>query len=313
MFERPLKSWRTRATVKLLPKSAAASSVCMLSSPMLVGPARPESRAPAMIGISSPFSPIPMRRLKNTSASPELPTAKSPAFSRKNGRFSGKNRLKRSRFTCCSSTSTWAKSVLTVASSVRLGVTLYLASRPTSPKNFVSRLDAPRCLASPSVYGMSARFRWTGSVEPGQRARERHPHQVELNRQGRPESGLVPPPNGPLKVHAPLAAAARLVAQRLERDLELRRPAVFGGHRSHFPGAVPIQIEAAAGAADLPSAAAATSAAASERAVVALSDHLAVVFECGRRGREHESILAIAIGVQNDAKAVSVVERGVAA
>jgi hypothetical protein len=37
-----------------------------------------------------------------------------PRLSRKNSRFSGKERLKRVRFTCCSSTSTWAKSVLNV-------------------------------------------------------------------------------------------------------------------------------------------------------------------------------------------------------
>ena len=35
-----------------------------------------------------------------------------PWFSRKNSRFSGKNRLKRVRLTCCSSASTCAKSVL---------------------------------------------------------------------------------------------------------------------------------------------------------------------------------------------------------
>jgi hypothetical protein len=53
-----------------------------------------------MIGIASPLSPMPMRRLKNRSTSPGLPTLKKPAFSRKNGRFSGKNSVKRSRLTC---------------------------------------------------------------------------------------------------------------------------------------------------------------------------------------------------------------------
>ncbi len=41
-----------------------------------------------------------------------LPNEKMPWFSRKKSRFSGKNRLKRVRFTCCSSASTCAKSVL---------------------------------------------------------------------------------------------------------------------------------------------------------------------------------------------------------
>ena len=50
-----------------------------------------------------------MRRLKKSSVwpgslkaapPPLLATVKAPAFSRKNGRFSGKNRVKRSRLTC---------------------------------------------------------------------------------------------------------------------------------------------------------------------------------------------------------------------
>ncbi len=60
------------------------------------------------------------------------PKAKSPAFSRKKSRFSGKNRLKRVRLICCSSASTWAKSVLTVKSAVRFWVMPYFASMPTS-------------------------------------------------------------------------------------------------------------------------------------------------------------------------------------
>ncbi len=65
----------------------------------------------------------------------KLPRAKSkmPRPSRKNSRFSGKNRLNRVRFTCCSSTSTCAKSVLTVKSAVRFWVTPYFRSTPISP------------------------------------------------------------------------------------------------------------------------------------------------------------------------------------
>ena len=64
----------------------------------------------------------PMRRLKNRYGVSPLPGAEAragaagerehPGPSRKKSRFSGKNRLKRVRFTCCSSTSTCAKSVL---------------------------------------------------------------------------------------------------------------------------------------------------------------------------------------------------------
>ena len=44
--ERPLKSRRTRATVKLFPNPTSASSVCMFSNPMLTAPARPEVARP---------------------------------------------------------------------------------------------------------------------------------------------------------------------------------------------------------------------------------------------------------------------------
>jgi hypothetical protein len=60
------------------------------------------------------------------------PNANVPWFSRKNSRFSGKNRLNRVRLICCSSASTWAKSVLTVRSALRFLVTAYLTSRPTA-------------------------------------------------------------------------------------------------------------------------------------------------------------------------------------
>ncbi len=61
------------------------------------------------------------------------PKAKVPWFSRKNSRFSGKKRLNRVRLICCSSASTWAKSVLYVKSAVRFRVIPYFASTPTSP------------------------------------------------------------------------------------------------------------------------------------------------------------------------------------
>ena len=86
---------------------------------MLWRPALPARRPPPTIGIGWPESERPMRRLKKRSVStvvevkvPPVPILKKPAFSRKKSRFSGKKRLKRVRLTCCSSTSTWAKSVL---------------------------------------------------------------------------------------------------------------------------------------------------------------------------------------------------------
>jgi hypothetical protein len=61
------------------------------------------------------------------------PNESMPWFSRKNSRFSGKNRLKRVRSTCSSSASTWAKSVLYVRSVVRFWLIPYRTSTPMSP------------------------------------------------------------------------------------------------------------------------------------------------------------------------------------
>ena len=129
----------TRTTVKFVASAFAsgASPVCMFSAPMLKLPTLPVSRPPPTMGTVRPAC-RPMRRLKKTSGAslparvpggpcsrPPLlapkpvpstlgpaPKSKMPRASRKNSRFSGKNRLKRVRFTCCSSTSTCAKSVL---------------------------------------------------------------------------------------------------------------------------------------------------------------------------------------------------------
>ena len=61
---------------------------------------------------AAPTAERPMRREKNRSICCGLPNWNVDAFSRKNGRFSGKNRSKRVRLTCSSSASTCAKSVL---------------------------------------------------------------------------------------------------------------------------------------------------------------------------------------------------------
>ena len=67
------------------------------------------------------------------------PKPKMPWFSRKNSRFSGKNRLKRVRLICCSSTSTCAKSGLTVKSAVTPCVTPSLTSSPpAAPTSFAN-------------------------------------------------------------------------------------------------------------------------------------------------------------------------------
>ena len=142
MLDRLRRSRRSRATPTLSAGAPATASVCMFRKPTVtVSVTFPDSRAPPRIGMALPLSLMPIRRLKKSSvcagslkvAPPLLLTVKAPAFSRKNGRFSGKNRLKRSRLICCWSTSTCAKSVLYVTSSVRPDVTPYLRSPPMSP------------------------------------------------------------------------------------------------------------------------------------------------------------------------------------
>ena len=112
----------TRATEKAVcgtpwsPMSAAP--VPTPRTPKFHSPSRPVRRAPRSIGTVAPPS-SPMRREKKAfiraGSQGTLwggPNSKMPAFSRKKSRFSGKKRENRVRFTCRSSTSTSAKSVL---------------------------------------------------------------------------------------------------------------------------------------------------------------------------------------------------------
>jgi hypothetical protein len=85
------------------------------------------------MGTGLPRVSMPMRRVKKRSTACGVPAENTPAFSRKKGRFSGKKSGNRVRLVRCSSTSTCAKSVFQVRSSVRLGVTPYLRSAPNSP------------------------------------------------------------------------------------------------------------------------------------------------------------------------------------
>ena len=66
--------------------------------------------------------------------------------------------LKRVRLTCCSSTSTWAKSVLTVMSAFKLAVTPYLASSPKSRSKSFSTcgVRSLSVVTRPIAYGFSS-------------------------------------------------------------------------------------------------------------------------------------------------------------
>ena len=110
----------------------SGESVTICRSPSVVPPTRPVRRPPPRIGSGIPAAEMPMRRVKKRSTACGVPAEKTPAFSRKNGRFSGKKIGKRVRLTRWSSTSTCAKSVFAVRSSVSAGVTPYLISPPIS-------------------------------------------------------------------------------------------------------------------------------------------------------------------------------------
>ncbi len=138
------------------PLKSSASLVWMFRRPTFqLPPTLPLSRPPPRmsIGCDVPAAPErPMRREKNRSTACGCPNWKVVAFSRKNGRFSGKNRSKRVRLTCSSSASTCAKSVFTVTSIVRLGVTPHFRSTPTSAsRSSWSEVREKSLLAEPST------------------------------------------------------------------------------------------------------------------------------------------------------------------
>ena len=166
----------TRSTLKLVGTASAppgVSSVWMLMAPTLKSPTLPVRRPPPRIGTVRPWS-RPIRRLKKrVGASPlpkkpdapmlrraappppapgARPKSKMPWLSRKNSRFSGKNRLNRVRLICCSSTSTCAKSVFQVKSAVRFSVSPYLTSPPACPApSFETGGTAVRSVASEPI------------------------------------------------------------------------------------------------------------------------------------------------------------------
>ena len=77
--------------------------------------------AAALHAAAAPVPPLPVE---------PLPKLKVSAPSRKKSRFSGKSRLNRVRLTCCSSSSTCAKSVLTVMSAMSVCWMPHFRSKP---------------------------------------------------------------------------------------------------------------------------------------------------------------------------------------
>ena len=137
--------------------------------------------------------------------------------------------------------------------------------------------------------------------------------EVELARHRRPEGLFVTHPDIALEVHPPGLDFSRGIAQRAERNGDLRAPADVGHAGRNLPNAVPVDVEAAAGATLLPAVARTPGAAATEPATsLPLVRHLAVVFDAGRIGSENEPIQSVVVRIQDDLEAVGFGEVGVA-
>ena len=278
----------TRNTEKLLPGRSPTSAVCMFSAPTFRPPALPLSRPPPMIGTSSPFSSSPIRRLKNRSSSCPLPMVNSSEFSWKNGRFSGNRRLKRVRLICCVSTSTCAKSVLTVASRFRLGVMPNLASRPMSPSKSVGVARREVAVGRPDRVGQQLEVARRLQLQAAQFACRRQPPQVEHPLDRRPVGALAGALDVTKEVDAP-GLGRRAVTQCPKRDAELGGPGRFGHPGRHVPAAVPTGL------------------------LVALEADLRVVLHAGGVGAEHEPVLLVLECVEDHLERVHVAQIGVAA
>ena len=226
-----------------------ASSVCMSRKPTFHSPIFPDARPPPMIGMASPALFNPIRRLKNRSTSPGLPTEKKPAFSRKNGRF---------------------------------------ADLVDLPEHVRNQLEV-------------AERRW---LQAPDRARDRHPIEVELPRDGGPVGFLVLAADVALEIDAPHLVRGRRVTQGLERDGELGHPAELRGLGAHFPRAVPVEVESAPRSRLL--------VAGQTAAALAFIGDLSVVLHTRGVGAEDEPVLDVLEGVEDHPEAVRVVERAVA-
>ena len=200
-----------------------------------------------------------MRRVKKRygvspapAPTPELArpaNANVPRPSRKKSRFSGKNRSKRVRLTCCSSTSTCEKSVLTVRSAVRLCVMPNFRSPPMRP---VGSLDTQRrhgpiggharervrlqfqvaaARGHLQAFEGARRRDLEDAAEGGERAR----HRGEV----RP---LVLPSDDPPEVDPPRLVSPGLIAQRLERNRHLDGPSAVEAPGLHVPHGVPVVV-----------------------------------------------------------------------
>jgi len=129
---------------------------------MLYLPALPETRAPPRIGITSPSSAMPMRRLKTQIHFAGIAHGEEPGVLEEERPLLRKEQVEASRLICWSSTSTCAKSVFTVPSSARLGVRLYFRSTPTVAEHDRLGGASPDSSVLASAYGVILKLRIAG-------------------------------------------------------------------------------------------------------------------------------------------------------
>jgi hypothetical protein len=125
-------------------------------------------------------------------------------------------------------------------------------------------------------------------VEPAQLAGRRQAAERVGARERRPVCALAVPLDVPVEVHAP-RLRCRPVSQRAERNAELGAPAALRHAGLDLPAAVPA------------------------RRGVPLVSNLRVVLHACRVGPEHEAVLLVPVGVENNLERIHVAEAGVAA
>ncbi len=180
------------------------------------------------------------------------PKSKMPRPSRKKSRFSGNCRTNRVRLTCCSSTSTCAKSVFNVTSAVRFAVSPYFVSSPNwrSGSLITAGVRILSVVTRPMPYGLSSRFLLAGGrSRPIERRRARHAENAVRSAGGRGHGGQVRPlvlaADRAPQLNAPFLVLARVVADRLERDRQFRGPPALEAAGSHLPDGIPVDVRVA--------------------------------------------------------------------
>ena len=180
------------------------------------------------------------------------PKSNVPRLSRKKSRFSGNCSWKRVRFSCCSSTSTCAKSVRTVRSAVRLAVMPYFRSPPQPAPT--SLFTGGRTIRSAGVVGgqvrlhldVRARRRQVEADERGRLRNAKHAVRSAIRRrQRRQVRPFVLAPDRAAQLNAPHLVLTRHVAHRLERNRHLGGPAAVEAAGVHVPHRIPVGVRIA--------------------------------------------------------------------